>query len=114
MWLKLYLMLGLLTALPAMAGETDACSSLSELDCIKSQACTLVQLEGKSYAGSYICRPAQGRCEMGFQQWGTKQVEGCESKPGCKYVPGNCYCPPDVLCVCGGGKPPQCVEQKKQ
>ena len=111
---QLYLLFGLLTALPALAVASDACSALNEYECIKSTACIVVQLEEQKKAGNYSCRPAQGRCEKGFQQWGATQVESCESKPGCKYDPGYCYCPPDVRCICGGGRPPQCVEQKKQ
>ena len=113
MWHKLYLFFGLLTALPAMAVVSDACTALNELECIKSAACILVQLEEQRKIGSYSCRSVQGRCEKGFQQWGENQVESCESKPECKYDPGCCYCPPDVQCICGGGSPPQCVDQKK-
>ena len=91
----------------AIAADSESCESLTELACIKSPACTLVQVE----TNSYRCRPATGKCELGFLQWGEKQKENCESKPDCKYVPGSCYCPPDVICRCGGGRPPQCVKQ---
>ena len=91
----------------AMAAKTTSCESLSELACIKSPTCTLVQVE----TNRYLCRVATGKCELGFIQWGEKQQERCESKPGCAYVPGNCYCRPDVACPCGGGKPPQCIER---
>jgi hypothetical protein len=97
----------LASTLVAQAGELTQCNLLSELNCIKTPACTLVQ----KGVNDYQCRGAVGKCEVDFIQWGEKQIESCETKPGCKYVPGNCYCPPDVLCRCGGGKPPQCVEE---
>jgi hypothetical protein len=97
----------LASILVAQAEELTQCSSLNELNCIKDPACTLVQ---KGVIG-YQCRGAVGKCEVDFIQWGETQSESCESKTGCKYVPGKCYCPPDVLCRCGGGKPPQCIEE---
>ena len=97
-----------LLASGAAAGEKAQCGSLGELQCIKSPVCTLVQVKDNGYQ----CRAASGKCEAGFIQWGDKQVESCESKADCKYVPGVCYCSPDVLCRCGGGKPPRCVESK--
>jgi hypothetical protein len=85
-----------------------SCQQLSELQCIKSESCSLVQ-EG---VNRYRCQLAVGKCEIGFRQWGENQMENCEVKPGCQYYSGNCYCPPDVICRCGGGKPPQCIEKK--
>ena len=91
-----------------VAAEPQSCSSLSELQCIKSSECTLNLVE----RNKYICAPDRGRCEVGFIQWGNNKVQSCESKRGCKYVPGNCYCQPDVICRCGGGEPPKCIEVK--
>lgn len=92
----------------AVAGEKEQCGSSGELQCIKSPVCTLVHVKDHNYR----CRAAAGKCEVGFIQWGDKQVESCETKTGCKYIPGSCYCPPDVLCRCSGGKPPHCEESR--
>ncbi len=82
----------------------ERCAQASELACINSAECTLVQ----PAPGTYFCREAVGPCEIGFvQNQGTQQT--CEAKPGCAYVFPDCYCAPDVTCVCGGGPPPQCV-----
>lgn len=89
-----------------MATKSRSCALLTELECIKSPDCTLTFVE----TNKYICRPATGKCEVGFVQWGDTQIQSCEAKPGCKYIPGSCYCPPDVDCRCGGGQPPKCVE----
>ena len=89
-----------------VAAESQSCSSLTELQCIKSTECTLKFVE----RNKYVCAPANGKCEVGFIQWGDNQVQSCESKSGCKYVPGSCYCRPDVICRCGGGEPPKCIE----
>ncbi|WP_143534401.1 hypothetical protein [Roseovarius albus] len=69
------------------------------------------------------CIAPWDRCQIGFAQAilntsGTqidrlqsqKTVAQCHSQTGCAYVPaGECFCPPDVLCVCGGGEPPNCL-----
>lgn len=92
---------------PSTPPESEAtCESLGEMQCITSPACTLV-LAGEQLG--YLCRPAEGRCELGFHQHGDS-AEACEAEEGCRFVPGQCYCSPDVTCVCGGGPPPQCVE----
>ncbi len=79
----------------------------TELQCIDSGDWTLV-LVGE-WSGQYFCRPAEGPCEQGFLQ--RTDTEGsCEAKQGCVFDPGFCYCPPDLVCFCGGGPPPQCVE----
>lgn len=91
----------------ALAAEPNSCASLTELQCIKSSECTLSPVE----INKYICRAATGKCELDFIQFENSK-QSCETKQGCKYVPGNCYCPPDMLCRCGGGPPPKCVEQE--
>jgi hypothetical protein len=79
---------------------------LTELACIDSVDCTLAVADGSP---EYFCRDAEGPCETGFRQRGDG-ADACEAKPGCRFVPGRCYCSPDVTCICGGGPPPQCVE----
>lgn len=106
-------LVGILLAFNALGqvakAEQDACSSLTELQCINSSEYTFDLIE----LGKYRCRPAAGLCELGFTQRLDTQKR-CESKPGCKCVPGNCYCPPDVACRCGGGTPPKCIENTRQ
>lgn len=91
------------TSAPAPA---DACAGLDEMQCITSDDCTLILVAEER---GYLCRPAEGPCERGFQQR-DGSAESCEAKAGCHFVPGHCYCSPDVTCICGGGPPPQCVE----
>ena len=31
----------------------------------------------------------------------------CNANSGCEFVPAQCYCAPEVVCICGGGRPPQ-------
>ena len=88
-----------------VAAEPDSCVSLTELQCIKSTECKLYSVGRDKYA----CRPARGKCELDFIQWGDAK-NSCESKQGCKFIPRNCYCPPDVICRCEGGEPPKCVD----
>jgi len=80
---------------------------LAELQCINSGESTLI-LVGEA-PGVYVCRAAEGPCEQGFRQR-IDTAEMCEAKEGCVFDPGFCYCPPDLVCFCGGGPPPQCVE----
>lgn len=96
------------------SGHTDAWSAsvsnsgdLTELQCINSAESTLI-LVGEM-TGEYMCRPSEGSCEPGFRQR-TDTEESCEAKKGCVFIPGFCYCSPDLVCFCGGGPPPQCVE----
>jgi len=91
--------------------EAKPCSASSELECLNSDRCTLVQTREH---GPYVCRDAVGHCEIGFRQARHGDIQkDCESKPGCKFVRPECFCPPDLACTCGGGPPPQCVEGGK-
>jgi hypothetical protein len=93
------------------AQDPKSCSESSELECIHSPHCTLVQTVEH---GAYTCRAARGRCEIGFRQAGEGDIRAdCEAKPGCEFKPASCFCPPNVQCVCGGGPPAQCVERGK-
>ena len=94
---------------PRKGDVAASCSSLSELDCLKSSNCILQQTEKDS---GYQCRAADNSCELEFIQ-SFHQKSDCEAKKGCKYVPANCYCEPIKLCVCGGGTPAQCVTDKE-
>jgi len=96
------------------SGDTSAwsalaprCGDLTELQCINSGECTFILLG--EMTGDYVCRPAEGPCEPGFRQR-SDTAESCEAKEGCSLIPGVCYCPPDLVCFCGGGPPPQCME----
>jgi hypothetical protein len=90
---------------PRPGAPSTRCGTLGESQCILAAQCTLV-LVGET-PSSYVCRSAQNPCEAGFiQRTGTE--ESCEEKEGCLFEPGMCYCPPDLVCVCGGGPPPQC------
>jgi len=81
----------------------QSCAERSELACLRSMDCTLHQDD----SGSYVCRPAESNCELGFTQVdGT--AEQCEKSDGCRFIPGKCYCSPHLLCRCGGGTPPSC------
>jgi hypothetical protein len=99
--------------MPVIAAGTQAkpCSDSSELECVQSAQCTLVQT---GVHGKYTCRDAVGRCETGFRQVADHDIQrDCEAKPGCKFKIANCYCPPNLQCACGGGPPAQCVEREK-
>lgn len=97
-----------------IAIESKTCAKLTEIQCLTSAECELALLtKEKGKNSKYICRPAQGRCEIGFIQRSDTQAKDCEAKSGCKHLPANCYCPPDLNCYCGGGEPSKCVEQKK-
>jgi len=93
------------------ADEGAACSAASELECINSTAC---KLEQTTPHGPYVCRASRGRCEASFRQAGDDDIRKlCEATAGCEFKPGSCFCPPNVVCVCGGGPPAQCVERSK-
>ena len=99
--------------MPAISTGTDSksCSELTELDCIHSTECKLVQAQAH---GGYICRAAIGHCEIGFRQVADYDIQkDCEAKPGCEFKIAKCFCPPNLECACGGGPPAQCVERKK-
>ena len=91
----------------AWSASALRCGDLTELQCGSSELCTLI-LVGEM-TGEYVCRPPEGPCETGFRQ-SSDTAESCEAKEDCSYVPGVCYCPPDLVCFCGGGPPPQCLE----
>jgi hypothetical protein len=81
------------------------CARRPEGACLDSTDCTLILDEEAQ--GGYRCQTAVPPCETGFRQ-STGTAEECEEKAGCHFVPGRCYCSPDVVCICGGGPPPQC------
>ena len=101
------------SAQPGPVEEPATCATATELQCINSERCTLVQPEPR---GKYTCRDDANRCEAGMRQGGGDGdiKKECESRPGCEFQNASCYCPPNVNCVCGGGPPAQCVEKKKQ
>jgi hypothetical protein len=102
----------LLLPLIAAAAEGKSCSDASELECIQSTQCTLVQTQTH---GKYTCRASVGHCEIGFRQSADYDIQkDCEAKPGCQFKIANCYCPPNLACACGGGPPAQCVERKSR
>lgn len=102
---------GYLPGVDAYAQDSKPCSESSELECIHSPKCTLVQT---AQHGGYVCRAAQGHCEEGFLQAGDGDIrKNCEARRGCEFKPASCYCPPNVDCRCGGGPPAQCVESRK-
>ena len=102
---------GLLLSACALAQEHKACSTYSELDCIRSTEC---KLEQAGERGKYLCRESAGRCELGFRQAGDGDIrKDCESMPGCQFEPASCFCPPNLNCACGGGPPAQCTERTK-
>ncbi len=110
------LLLSILFIFPSLsiAIESKTCTKLTEVQCLASAECELaLAAKEKGKNSKYICRPAQGKCEIGFIQNSETQVKDCEAKPGCKHVQANCYCPPDMDCYCGGGEPSKCVAQKK-
>ena len=95
----------------AFGAEGKACSETTELECLQSTQCTLVQTQ---VHGKYTCREAAGHCETGFRQSADHDIQkDCEAKPGCVFKIANCFCPPNLNCACGGGPPAQCVEKKK-
>src|SRR5262249_53067184 len=92
---------GILLSGGLVGAELDMCAFLSELACIKSADCKLVQLRAE--AGSpYKCRSNANACEVGFVQH-TPSKAACESNRDCVFQSSSCYCPPDVICRCGGG-----------
>jgi hypothetical protein len=93
--------------------EPKTCATATELQCIESERCTLVQPEATQQVHLPRRRqPLRSRHRQGGGGGDIKQQ--CESKPGCEFHNASCYCPPNVNCVCGGGPPAQCVEKKKQ
>ena len=102
---------GCVSSTAALGQDSRSCTEYSELECVRSAKCTLVQT---AKHGGYVCRAAQGRCEIGFQQVSDGDIrKDCESKAGCEFKAASCYCPPNLNCVCGGGPPAQCVERAK-
>ena len=96
----------------SIGAEPKTCNEATELECVKSAECTLVQAEAR---GKYTCRAAVGRCEIGFRQVAETDIKKeCESKAGCEFIPASCFCPPipGLSCTCGGGPPAQCVERR--
>ena len=87
------------------SSSAPPCDAMSESQCIDSSECTLVLASPQP--PDYTCVAARNACEQGFVQR-TGDATSCEATQGCKFVPGECYCPPDLVCVCGGGPPPQC------
>jgi len=79
--------------------------TMSDGQCLRSESHTLHRTDD-----GYVCLPAVSVCEDGFAQ-GSDKPSVCTAISGCTYVPGDCYCPPDpnVICICGGGEPPQCI-----
>ncbi|SRR5258706_6220537 len=101
----------LLLPLAAAGKDPRPCNEATELECLKSAECTLVQA---AVHGKYTCRAAAGRCEIGFRQAGDSDIQkDCEARPGCEFRSASCYCPPGVDCRCGGGPPAQCLERGK-
>jgi hypothetical protein len=95
----------------SMGMEAKSCAQSTELECIQSTKCTLIQT---GVHGNYVCRDSVGRCETGFRQVADYDIQkDCESKPGCEFKAANCFCPPKLNCTCGGGPPAQCVERSK-
>ncbi|MEP3279240.1 MAG: hypothetical protein ABJN26_13130 [Stappiaceae bacterium] len=92
------------------------CSTLDTIACANSEAC---MLDLPDEAGSYQCREAVNRCEIGYRQHLSLEQSNqdnaagrCEARQGCAFQrPGQCYCPQieGIACVCGGGKPHLCV-----
>ncbi len=100
-----------LMPLIAAGEQAKPCSQATELECIQSTQCTLVQTQ---VHGKYTCRDAVGHCETGFRQSADYDIQkDCEAKSGCMLKIANCYCPANLECACGGGPPAQCVERKK-
>jgi len=97
-----------LLLIPSAASANGPCTERSELQCIDSSDCTLQQLGPPG--SEYTCSESTHPCEKDFRQRSGTRKE-CEAKGGCVYVPQSCYCAPDVLCVCGGGPPRQCLPE---
>ena len=107
----------LLTFSLSTRGLSAPCEEMTAAQCVVSLECVL---DDQATDGEeYTCRLPENRCESDFQQ--EVQFDGkkdfgqslCEAKADCAFVPpGSCYCPlsSDILCVCGGGKPSQCLE----
>jgi len=91
---------------PTTPSADESCARLTELSCLESTACTLVQ----DAPSSYTCRSAANACEAGFRQT-IDSADDCEAESGCAFDPGECYCPPGLVCICSGGPPPQCVTE---
>ena len=101
----------LLIPLISTGTEVKSCNESTELECIKSAQCTLVQIQ---VPGKYTCRDSVGRGEIGFKQSADYDIQkDCEAKAGFEFKAANCYCPADLLGFCGGAPPAQCVERKK-
>ena len=127
---------------PAVSDDAD-CGALTRTQCMAAKHCTLVLAQdvppgAPGYRnGVYVCRPAQGACEVGFAQWdlpgggadlatpaaAETAIATCTSRTGCAYVPHDCYCgcrgygatavkdgaeTPACFCYCAGGRPPSC------
>lgn len=91
---------------------STTCSDKDDIACLTSPECTYVRISAKPLV--YACREAQGKCEIGFKQFNEDEdsVSSCESKAGCLFKLPHCFCPQGagVLCYCGGGTPPMCIE----
>jgi len=91
----------------AMAAAPPSCPDLDRKACVQSMDCMSVVARDDAGRRAYRCVAGGDTCRKGFRQ---DRRETCSDKPGCRFVPaGPCYCPPDVVCVCGGGPPPDCV-----
>lgn len=93
----------------------QACSVMSDVECAGSTMCIL---DKPASDGRLTCRPAYGRCEVGYRQHLSSEFfrddnskTRCEERANCAYQePEQCYCPAvrGFNCICGGGKPHQC------
>ncbi len=108
------------TPMPSQA-QSLACVDRDLVSCVGSSDCMLSSIANQTAS---MCTTPVDRCQIGFRQSildATGQtidnelqqvtIQQCKARIGCAYVPAEqCYCPPDVVCVCGGGAPPTCVE----
>ena len=110
--------LAVFLSLPTMASAQEVdCSTLSDLACVSSPQCM--------FTAGYECVAPWDNCQIGFRQAilgadgmridtsrQQETIDQCHSQTGCAYIPvGPCYCPPDVDCICGGGEPPNCLQE---
>jgi hypothetical protein len=110
----IFALFAILLFVPASTLAQD-CSEMSEVECVGSAMCTLDKPAGDS---QLFCRPAYGRCEIGYRQHLSAEFfrednakNRCEARSNCAFKePEQCYCPAvsGLLCDCGGGKPHQC------
>lgn len=87
----------------SMATVLPDCKTLSDIDCLSSSRCLLVNEDDV-----LICRETVNLCEENFIQKNNAGAEQCRNQQACEFIAGDCVCKQDGSCKCTDNKPPLC------